>query len=163
MAAAIFVLVQAGLLVATTAQMRAQQSVIENDHRTAIGRWLKAESKPRDRVYLEPLGYIGFFSGLKMLDYPGLSSPEVVAARRAGHATHARVIAHLRPEWIVLRPDQFHTIQAEMPQLLSQEYHVARLFDQRAAIEAIPFLPRRGYLEFDAVYLVFRRGSAARP
>ena len=31
---------------------------------------------------MECLGYIGFFSGLKTLDIPGMSSPEVVASRR---------------------------------------------------------------------------------
>jgi len=158
--AGVLVTVQAGLFVATAVQMRAQQAVIENGHRTQIGRWLRAEAGPADRVYLEPLGYIGFFSGLKMLDYPGLSSPEVVAARRAGHSTHARVIAALRPEWLVLRPDQVQSIQTEAPQLLSQEYRLARLFDARAAVDAITFLPGRGYLEFDALYLVFRRGPA---
>jgi hypothetical protein len=84
----------------------------------------------------------------------------VVAARRAGHSTHARAIAALRPEWLVLRPDQVQGIQTEAPELLSQDYRLARLFDARAAVDAITFLPGRGYLEFDALYLVFRRGPA---
>ena len=108
-------------------------------------------------MFLEPLGYIGFYSNLKMLDYPGLASPEVVAARRAGHRTYAQVVAHLRPEWLVLRPDQVETMQREVPQLLAENYRLARTFDVRPAVDALTFLPGRPYLEFDALFFVFRR------
>jgi hypothetical protein len=157
------VLVQGGLLAAVAVQMRAQQTVIEQHHRREIGLWLRAHASPGDRVYLEPLGYIGYFSGLKMLDYPGLASPEVVAARRAGHRTYAQIIATLRPEWVVLRPDQLATIRAESPQLLTQAYRLARVFDVRATVDALTFLPGRGYLDFDAVYFVFARAPARPP
>ena len=90
---AIWVLLQASLLVGVAWQMRTQQAIIEDGHRTAIGRWLRANAAPGDRVYLEPLGYIGYFSGLKMLDWPGLASPEVVAARRHGSRRLGRVAA----------------------------------------------------------------------
>ncbi|MSU47629.1 MAG: hypothetical protein EXS37_00775 [Opitutus sp.] len=156
-AAGVFVLLQAGLLTAAAVQMRAQQAIIENAHRREIGLWLRAQAATGDRVFLEPLGYIGFFSNLKMLDYPGLASPEVVAARRAGHRSHAQIIAALRPEWIVLRPDQVSGIQAESPALLAEAYRLARTFDTRAAVDALPFMPGRGYLKFDAVYHVFAR------
>lgn len=154
--------VQAALLLAVASQMRAQQTLIEDRHRAEIGRWLRAHAAPGERVYLEPLGYIGFFSGLKMLDYPGLASPEVVAARRAGARPHASLIAALRPEWVVLRPDQVDGVNREAPRLLTDDYRLARTFDTRAAIDAEPILPGRGYLDFDAVYYVFARaGSAA--
>ena len=156
-AAVVFVVVQAALLGAVAWEMRAQQSVIENGQRTEIGRWLRTHAAKGDRVYLEPLGYIGFFSGLKMLDYPGLSSPEVVTARRAGHQPHAGIISALRPEWLVLRPDQVEGIKADQPRLLAADYRLERLFDVRAQVDAIRFLPGRNYLEFDAVYLVFHR------
>ncbi|MBI4623163.1 MAG: hypothetical protein HY736_08095 [Verrucomicrobia bacterium] len=159
-AAGMLVGLQVALLLGVAWQMKAQQSLIEDGHRTKLGQWLRVHAAPNDRVYLEPLGYIGFFSGLKMLDHPGLASPEVVAARRAGARTHAQVVAALRPEWLVLRPDQAGQIRAENPPLLERDYGLARQFDVRADIDSIRFLPGRGYLEFDAVFLVYRRAMA---
>jgi hypothetical protein len=147
--------VQLAVLVAAAGQTRVQQTIIEDRQRVVIGRWLRDHAAPGERVYLEPLGYIGFFSGLKMLDYPGLASPEVVAARRAGAKPHAQIIAALRPEWIVLRADQVDGVRAEQPRLLADDYRLARIFDVRAALDAIAVLPGRGYLEFDAQYFVF--------
>jgi hypothetical protein len=147
------------VLAAVAWQMRVQQTIIEDGQRTAIGRWLRTHAAPGDRVYLEPLGYIGFFSGLKMLDYPGLASPEVVAARRAGHRPHADLIATLQPEWIVLRPDQIAGVMREKPRLLDGDYRPAKVFDVRSQVEAQLFLPGRGYAEFDALYVVYQRAG----
>jgi hypothetical protein len=151
------VALQATLLAAVAWQMRTQQTLIENRHRREIGRWLAENAATGDRVYLEPLGYIGYYSGLKMLDHPGLASPEVVAARASGHHTHAAIIEHLRPEWLVLRPDQVQSVQAVSPALLGVEYRLLGVFDTRAEIDAIAYLPGRGYLDFDAVFYVFGR------
>lgn len=159
----VWVLVQVALLASVAWQMRLQQAIIEDGHRTAIGRWLRANAAPGDRVYLEPLGYIGYFSGLKMLDWPGLASPEVVAARRAGHRPHAGIIAALRPAWLVLRPDQVDAIRTAAPEMLGVEYRLARAFDARPALDAVATLPGRGYPRFDAVYLVFQRASPPPP
>jgi hypothetical protein len=153
--AAALVAVQLTVLVAVAWQTRVQQTIVEERQRVVIGRWLRDHAAPGERVYLEPLGYIGFFSGLKMLDYPGLASPEVVAARRAGAKPHAQIIAALRPDWLVLRADQVDGARAEQPRLLADDYRLARIFDVRAALDAIAVLPGRGYLEFDAQYFVF--------
>src|SRR5262249_49796981 len=47
---------------------RVWQEEIENNQRITIGRWLKDHGQPTDTVYLEPLGYIGYFSGMRMMD-----------------------------------------------------------------------------------------------
>lgn len=151
------VAIQLALLAGVAWEMHTQQRVIETQHRAVIGKWLKAHARPGDRVYLEPLGYIGYFSGLKMLDYPGLASPEVVAARRAGNRTQAEIIAALRPEWLVLRPDQVAGVLQQSPSLLAKDYVLARSFDANAAVQSVAFLPGRGYLQFDAHYDVFAR------
>jgi hypothetical protein len=155
-AAAVFVLTQAGLFGCVTWQMRVQQELIEDRHRTAIGHWLRAQAQPRDTVFLECLGYIGYYSGLKMLDFPGLSSREVVAARRAGHEKWAQIIAELKPTWLVLRPGDTRQVYADGPDLRAQ-YQFVRAFDTRAAVDAVGFLPGRGYLNYDSVFLVYRR------
>lgn len=158
--AALIVVLQAALLACVAWQMRAQQAIIETGHRREIGLWLREQSAPGDTVFLEPLGYIGYFSGLKMLDFPGLCAPEVVAARRDGHRSFAQVIAALRPNWLVLRPVEGQSVFAESPEL-RKTYDIARVFDTRAAIDEIPALPGRGYLKFDSVFLVYRRADAA--
>ncbi|MEO6873695.1 MAG: hypothetical protein ABI222_02620 [Opitutaceae bacterium] len=158
--ALLLIIVQAALLPLVAWEMKTQQSIIENGNRRELGRWLRAQAAPGDRVYLEPLGYIGYYSGLKMLDYPGLAAPAVVAARRAGFTTYAQIITHLKPEWLVLRPDQIQTIQAEQPELLHRGYLVAQIFDARPKINAVNFLPGRGYVMFDALFVVFQRAPA---
>src|SRR6185312_4860456 len=74
---------QAAITVCMARQMQVQQALIENGLRRQIGLWLRDHAKtPQDTVMLEPLGYIGYFSGLKMLDYPGLASKEMVEVRK---------------------------------------------------------------------------------
>lgn len=154
--AALIIGLQTALFGCVAWQMRAQQALIETGHRREIGLWLRAQAAKGDTVFLEPLGYIGYFSGLKMLDFPGLSSPEVVAARRDGHRSFAQVIAKLQPDWVVLRPIEDHQVFTENPSL-RQRYRLARVFNTRAAIDARPILPGRGYLNFDAIFHVYRR------
>ena len=55
-------------------ELRAQQTLVENGLRRPIGEWLRANAAPGDTVFMEPLGHIGYFSGLKTYDFPGLSS-----------------------------------------------------------------------------------------
>lgn len=144
-------------------QLKWQQQLIERNNREAIGLWLKENSESKkDTVFLEPLGYIGFYSNLKMLDFPGLSSPEMIAARRKVGGAHnldlwAPLIFELQPTWLVLRPHEAATIKRIDDQLLANYYHLERTFDQREAIADLEFLPGRGYLEFDAVFEVYRR------
>lgn len=154
----------AGLvLLAAAYQLRLQQRIIEDGHRRQIGTWLREQAQsPADTVFLEPLGYIGFFSGLKMLDYPGLCSPEVVAARkRASSPSYpfcwSELIMDLHPRWLVLRPYEATAIREREPLILERHYELARRFDVAEKVAAISFLPGRGYLVNDAVFEVYRR------
>lgn len=160
-----FVLVAAtGTLAGAAAwQLRCQQRIVEDGNRRQIGEWLRSQSaSPKETVFLEPLGYIGFFSGLKMLDYPGLSSPEVVAARqRATSQSYpfcwSEIIMDLQPDWLVLRQHEREFIQNRDAEVLEHYYERARVFDVRAEVAAVKFLPGRAYLENDAYYEVYRR------
>lgn len=147
------------LFLASLRQIRLEQQIVEEGGRKAIGLWLKAHARtPVDTVFLEPLGYIGFFSGLKMYDFPGLSSPEVVAARRRlGTDNWARLIRELRPDWLVLRATEAGRVQHDDAALFRDQYAVAMLFDATQAIERAGWIPGRPYLEADARYYVFRR------
>jgi hypothetical protein len=156
----------AGCLAAATAwQLRWQQRLIEEGNRRQVGEWLHAQAaSTRDTVFLEPLGYIGFFSNLKMLDYPGLASPEVVAARRRATSQSSphcwsELILDLQPDWLVLRTHERDYINGRDGDVLAQYYDLARVFDVRAAVAALRHLPGRGYLDNDAYYEVYRRKS----
>ncbi|MGA3007154.1 MAG: hypothetical protein ABSE59_04610, partial [Opitutaceae bacterium] len=94
----------AGVLLCAAREFRIQEAYIERGGREQIGLWLQAHGRIGETVFLEPLGYIGYYSGLKTYDIPGLSSPEVVAVRKAGHSDFADVILALHPTWLVLRP-----------------------------------------------------------
>jgi hypothetical protein len=151
-----------GLTVCVGYQMRIRQQIVEDENRKEVGRWLRENAtSPTDSVFLEPLGYIGYFSGMKTYDFPGLSSPEVVAIRRryGGRAHWSTLIGELQPTWIVLRPPEVAQVQAVDAELLRGRYHLAKTFDVSPRIAAVRWLPGRAYLNNDAVFLVYRRSQ----
>jgi hypothetical protein len=166
--AGILLLGATALSLAAAYQLHWQQKVIEEGHRRKLGEWLRAESAtPHDSVFLEPLGYIGFFSNLKMFDYPGLCSPEMVAARRRASTlsspfSWSELILDLTPDWLVLRGHEVEAIRAREPELLQHYYKLVRVFDVRPQVAALSFLPGRGYLLFDAYFEVYRRQPSLR-
>ncbi len=156
--AAGLVLVQAGIFVAVGIQMRAQQRVIEWGLRREIGRELhRAARGPSDTVFLEPLGYIGFYSGLAMRDTPGLCAPEVVALRRSGTRSMSELITALQPDWVVLRAGEYAAFKPGELAAFHRAYQLQKVHDVRAQVNAIAWLPGRDYLLFDAFYTVWRR------
>jgi hypothetical protein len=135
-------------------QVAAQQRIIEEGTRRKIGEWLKAHSKPGDAVFMEPLGYIGYFSNLKTYDYPGMSSREIVASRKAFGEEWGRLIFDLVPRWIVLRPFEIDRIDRANPVLLHDNYQPVQQFDTLAQVRELNILGRP-YLEHDARFTVF--------
>ena len=144
-------------------QLRIQQRLIEDGHRKQIGLWLRQNaSSPSDSVFLEPLGYIGYFSQLKMLDWPGLCAPEVVAAEKKLHTSAwPELILQLRPDWLVLEWERVAQMQQARPQLLTQLYSSVKVFDVSERIAAYQWLPGRGYLAVDQTFAVFKRNKAS--
>jgi hypothetical protein len=137
-------------------QLKLQQALTNGGLRREIGLWLKAQAKPGDRVFLEPLGYIGFYSNLKTFDFPGMSSPEMVQAVREEGINWMRIIQKLDPEWVVLRPLEVIRNPVGSSALLNRKYEIARVFDVRGLV-AGQDIYGRGYLDFDASFIVFRR------
>ncbi len=153
----------------TAYNLRAQQRIVETGNRQVLGLWLREHARsPRDTVFLEPLGYIGYFSGLKMLDFPGLCSPEVVAARLRAKSPDSpfcwpEIIRDLQPDWLVLRPAEAGVINQVDAPLLKESYRRVRNFDVSKEVAALPFMPGRGYLEYDAIFEVYQRIGAEHP
>jgi len=152
------------LFLCTAWQLRIQQREIEDGTRKQIGLWLRQHAaSPADRVFLEPLGYIGFFSQLKMLDTPGLCAPEVVAAEQKLHTTGlAEVIAELQPDWLVLRPAEADQVGKANPNLLTAAYSRVKMFDASERVASHHWLPGRGYLLFDQKFIVLKHNQRDR-
>ena len=145
---------QVAMLVMTAIQLRYQQILIEDNGRRKIGEWLSAHGRPGDTVMLECLGYIGYFSQLRMLDYPGLSSAEVVRARAEHGVIFMSMPLHFKPTWIVLRPGEY------WPMLNAgklNDYDAIKTWDANPAIASIRFLPGRNFLRHDAAFILLRR------
>jgi hypothetical protein len=140
-------------------QLRQQQAIIEDGNRKPIAHWLRDHSmSATDSVFLECLGYIGYFSQLKMLDFPGLCAPEVVAARRKlGTNDWSPLVRELRPNWLVLRPREEAEMRRQDAALFEEMYEQARVFDVSDKVRALGAMPGRGYLECDETFTVFRR------
>ncbi len=140
-------------------QLQVQQALIENGLRRQIGFWLRDHAQnPHDTVLLEPLGYIGYYSGLKMLDFPGLASREMVEARkRLGPGKQNLVYLELKPDWVVLRPWEADCGIYIDTHGLQNYYELVRVFDAADKIQAISWLPGRPYLQYDQTFLVFHR------
>jgi len=155
---------QLTVTVCVARQIQAQQSLIENGLRQPIGLWLREHAQtPHDSVMLEPLGYIGYFSGLKMLDYPGLASKEMVAARkRLGPGRQNQIYLDLKPDWLVLRPGEAQNGTYVDTEGLRKYYEQVQVFDASDKIAALGWLPGRSYLQYDQTFLVFHRKTDAR-
>ncbi len=145
---------------ASAYELRVQQREIEEGNRKQIGLWLRQHAaSTADTVFLEPLGYIGFFSQLKMLDYPGICAPEVMAVvRKFRSGNYVNIIAELRPDWLVLRPWEVAEVEQTIP--LTRLYDRVKTFDASERLKSYRCLPGRGYLAVDQTFLVFRRNKS---
>jgi hypothetical protein len=146
--------------VGTTQQMRAQQRIVEPGMRKEIGLWLKEQSRPGDRVFVECLGYIGYFSECRMVDFPGLAAPEVWKLARAEGLKFAELPERLKPDWMVLRFRERQEVVGAY-EGFGRDYELAKVFSKRREINALrDQLWGLGYLTHDEEFYVYRRKAA---
>ena len=157
--AILLILGQMVVTILVARQMSVQQALIETGMRRQIGLWLRANaSSPDDTVYLEPLGYIGYYSQLKMLDWPGLASRRVVEVRRRlGREHETEAYLELKPDWLVLRPTDVSGGTIIDGKRVTELYELVTVFDVSKQVDAIHWLPGRSYLNFDRTFLVYHR------
>jgi len=147
-----------GILLACGYQMRISQHIVEEGVRKQVGLWLKAHaSGSNDTIFMEPLGYFGFFSGLKTYESVGLSSKEVQAARRKVGENWKDLIQELQPDWLILRPWERDGLSKEDPALLNQSYQWKKSFDVKMILQQIKYLPGRPYVECDAAFYIYKK------
>ncbi len=152
-----FAIVGGLLLTASAAkQAKAQQAYVEEGNRRLIGEWLHDHAKPGDTVFMEPLGYIGYFSGLKTYDWPGMSSREVPEAAKLVGSDWKDLIIYLRPNWLVLRANGREDLPQLSPILASKYYDKVKDFDRRTDIEKLD-ISGKNLLLFDSHFAVYHR------
>lgn len=159
---ACFALLGAGmvaLLGMTTKQFYVQEREIETGNRMAIGLWLKQNMRPGQTVFLEPIGYIGYFSDAVIRDWPGLVTPEVVDLR-AHHVGFEEVPNFLHTDWVIYRLHEYQSVLKQNPQF-QRDYTLVRQFDVRDRLEAYGPIPGGHYLVADAAFEVFKRRDSA--
>lgn len=147
-----------GICLASSYTCKVQQAVIEESGRKQIGLWLKEHARPGDSIFLEPIGYIGYFSNLKIFDFPGLTSPEVSNIVREGRGSYANLIGELTPDWIVVRPIEVLDQRLTEDQLT--DYVLVKRWDQREILDAVQLLPGRSWPAFDAQFWIYRKRTA---
>ena len=155
------VVAQGVMFVAVSTELREQQRLIEWGLRAPLGRDLaRAAAGKKATVFLEPLGYIGYFSGLSMRDTPGLCAPEVIAIRRAGQTSMAEIISALQPDWAVLRAGDFLGFSAAARHEFESHYRLWAQYDVRDQVRTVGWFPGRDFAMFDAYFLIWRRQQA---
>jgi hypothetical protein len=138
-------------------QTRIGQREVDWGVRAAIGEWLRENTGPTDTILLEPIGYIGYFSGRHILDYPGLVTPEVVRLRRDKGADYVMTIAELRPDWVVVRAEEYQNVMRS--DVLRALYRPAGEWNTIPRIEQYPWIPEPRGVVYDAHYVVLRRAG----
>jgi hypothetical protein len=136
-------------------EIRIQQREIEDRGRKLIGLYMHDVVKPGQRIYLEPLGYIGYYSDRYIQDWPGLIAPEVVKLHHKKGTDRYTTIPELMPEWLVLRLDEMNRAFG-IPQV-HDNYVLVKTYDARPNLDSYGYFPGRGYVYDDAVFEVLRR------
>ncbi len=137
-------------------QIYYQQKIVENGNRMEIGKWLKSNMKSDESLYLECLGYIGYFSGSShVFDYPGLASPRVVQIRAAGADNFADVAEKLMPDWIVARPQELDQLAGKKK--INDHYRIKHVFDAGRNLESMPEIYGKPYLLYDSKFSILKK------
>jgi len=144
------------IFILTNIEMRIQQKEIEAGNRQQIGLWLKENVQKAEKVYLEPLGYIGYFSQARILDYPGLVSTEVVRLLKQNkNLDFYTLVPEIKPDWIVLRPEETEKMSAL--DYFRKHYSLVKTFSVFDNLRKYRFIPGIVYVSYDAKFLIFKK------
>lgn len=89
----------------------------EQNVRILIGKYLKNQTLPDAKIYLEPIGVIGYFSQRYIYDDAGLVSPELIKFSKKGDdiPTRYEKIEYSKPDYLVLRNKYLHGFYEKTP------------------------------------------------
>jgi hypothetical protein len=111
--------------------VEAKVQSVEDQVRTHAAEYLRSAVRPGQSVVSESAGYIGYYSNVRLYDYPGLTSPASVHALQKlppDRRGVADLIDVLKPDWLVLRPWELDSLGQKYPATAS-EYVVDRIFE----------------------------------
>jgi hypothetical protein len=95
------------------------QRDIETGVRKQVGLYLRQAVPPGEVVIAESAGYLEFYSGVRLQDYPGLTSEaalQAVLSLPPARRDMAGMIDILRAPWLVLRPSELEALRREYPE-----------------------------------------------
>lgn len=80
-----------------------QLQAVEEHLRKEVGLYLCAQAPAGSQVFLEPLGYMGYYAGsaLTIHDEVGLVTPAVIPYRSSGDGWYVPALKDLRPDYVV--------------------------------------------------------------
>jgi hypothetical protein len=93
-----------------------------------IGIWLNESGEPQNTVLLEPLGYVGYYSGLRMIDEVGFVTPEVVELKRQRIQSN-KYISIFQPDYVILHCDDALRLYVDGSTSLAANYELAQTFN----------------------------------
>lgn len=116
-----------------------QVQSVDDQVRTNVALYLKANVQPGQSVVSESAGYIGFYGDVKLYDYPGLTSKTSVRALQSlppNERDIPHLIAAVNPDWLVLRPWELQQFRAEFPDVAAR-YEVSKVFEMPGVPESV--------------------------
>jgi len=92
-----------GVLLPPRFEKYAELQSFEDALRRPIGLWLRERTAPRATVFLEPIGYIGYYAGIerRIVDEIGLVAPEITDIRGEGPGWYTRALRRVAPDYLV--------------------------------------------------------------
>jgi hypothetical protein len=142
-------------MIGQTYEMHFQQKLVEDGSRMKIGLYLHDVVKPGQKIYLEPLGYIGYYSDRYIWDWPGLVAPEVVHLHKDLRQDQISALAEIMPDWMVLRTGELQAASAYSQ--IAKNYGVVRMFNVRPQIDSVGYIPGVNFLQNDGTYFILQR------
>jgi hypothetical protein len=149
------VMVSMLVMIGETYEMYFQETLIEDSCRHPLGLYLHDVVAPGQIIYLEPLGYTGYYSQRLIYDFPGLVSPEVVHIHHDDRLDQIHVVTELKPDWIVFRGGELRAALS-IP-LVANGYTTVRTFDVRQKLDDAGYIPGKAWLYIDSTFYVLRR------
>jgi hypothetical protein len=155
-------LATAATLPFTFAVERRIEREIEDPVRREVGLYLHSVVKEGESVACEPAGFLGYYGGVLLYDYPGLTSPTVRRALETvprAERTLPRAIVLVQPSWLVLRPDELKKLVTDFPST-AVHYQLVRTFavsDELGRVEWCGFAKD----DYDTKYYVLARRAEA--
>lgn len=140
---------------------RTVQHDIENQVRLPLGNYLNRVVAPGQAVTSESSGYVGYYGRVKLLDYPGLTSPAALRTVRSiprDQRDYPALAIRLQPEWIVARPFEVAAMLDRDPRIRDRYVQSARFAvpESRSRLKAGPVQWRN----IDRDFVVLRRVDA---